>query len=108
MTTEYIMFQGTKVGGTVKVGMVFGLIGITLMLGPVVKESVSCVRRTSPTNNNSTNTTILNMTTTTTEQPSTSSDDLRHLYDTCKTLSELLLSIFYALMAPILWGIVAG
>eukprot|EP00111_Clytia_hemisphaerica_P002081 TCONS_00005854-protein len=100
------LVKGTKVGGTVKVGMVFGLIGITLMLGPVVKESVSCIR-TSPDISNSTNTTLLNMTTTTTEQPSASSDDLRHLYDTCKTLSELFLSIFYALMAPILWGIVA-
>ena len=84
--------------------MAFGIIGIAFMLGPIAKESISC-DRIEPIK------IIVNKTineTTTPRPRSTESKSFVALYDICKTPQELLLSLLYVTLAPMLWGIVAG
>ena len=88
--------------------MVFGIIGIAFMLGPIVKETISC-DKIEQIHIKVNQTKITNSTTNSTVNHTLSSNDYdAELYDICKTPEELGLSLFYAMMAPILWGIVAG
>ena len=87
--------------------MVFGTIGIIMMLGPVIKESIECskIEATVITNNA---TLIVNQTT---QIPPTVSRDATHekkLYDICLTPGEVGLSILFLFLAPVLWGLVTG
>ena len=89
--------------------MVFGIVGIGLMLGPIVKETMSC-EITNQNHIKINQTMITNSTNSTTNNTlaSNNDDNDAEFYDICKSSGELALSLFYAIMAPILWGIVAG
>ena len=80
--------------------MIFGIVGIAFMLGPIAKESISCDKVQIKINETTNSTANL------TSPPN--QNGLISLYDTCMTPQELALSLFYVIMAPILWGIVAG
>lgn len=98
------LIRGSKVNGTVKCGIIFGSIGIIMMLGPIIKESIECAKIDGLTINRTLITLSNNITT---HMPSTITDNSLRLYDVCRTPEQIILSVICLFLAPIIWGIVA-
>ena len=88
----------------IKVGMILGLIGISLMLGPVIKESVVCVNEMNINGSSVINATVMPARHVMPAQKRR----FKGIYDTCLPLKDLLSGTVAIILAPILWGIAAG
>lgn len=98
--------------GTTKIGMVFGVIGIVFMIAPVIKESVMCKSAANAATTAaaiiSNSTTPLNVTTTVVPTTVQLVDAGSFAYSLCIPVKDLLAGLFALILAPMLWGGVAG
>lgn len=88
--------------GTTKIGMVFGMIGVVLILAPNIKQSMDCTSAALlPATKNITQSgdSLMN-----TSKPLTPSGDIY----TCMSAKEIFLALLSLLFASILWGAMSG
>lgn len=82
-----------RIPGMIKVGMFFGLIGTSLMLGPIIRESVHCKKFE------------MIMTNSSKKNITTENKENKELFDTCLSGVNLVTGVVAMGLAPILWAI---